>query len=256
MRYLFLGLLTFTVGASLFWMPACVLSATEKVKKPVEESIHIRQQTQKDEEQWRNDKEQLLARLDNLNQKIKLLSEQKTDLENKIKTAKERIKSKNKELTDIEAIRSSISPLIARMIQQLQTFVAADLPFLNEERKNRLQHLVELRDNPDIAVSEKFRKVLEALLVESEYGNSIEMYQQTISIDGHKRLANIFRLGRVSLFFQTIDQKTCGFYNMASKSWQRLDTEYSRAIASAIEIGAKRRPVELLTLPLGRIQPL
>ncbi|MBU1567791.1 MAG: DUF3450 domain-containing protein, partial [Proteobacteria bacterium] len=96
---------------------------------------------------------------------------------------------------------------------------------------------------------------LEALLVEAEYGNTIEVYQETIGLDGREVLVDIFRLGRVGLFFQTLDQKSCGFYNVAIAAWQPLATAYNRTLLAAMEIGAKRRPVELLTLPLGRIQP-
>jgi hypothetical protein len=56
------------------------------------------------------------------------------------------------------------------------------------------------------------------------------------------------------LFFQTLDHKSCGFYNVASAAWQPLPTDYNRSIGAAMEIGAKRRPVELLTLPLGKIE--
>jgi hypothetical protein len=66
-------------------------------------------------------------------------------------------------------------------------------------------------------------------------------------------LANIFRLGSISLFYQSLDQSECGFYNVADAKWQGLPATYNRDIAAAIDIGAKRQPVELLSLPLGRI---
>jgi hypothetical protein len=67
-------------------------------------------------------------------------------------------------------------------------------------------------------------------------------------------LVDIFRLGRVCLLYQSLDHKSCGFYNVAASAWQPLSGAYNRPIAAAMEIGAKRRPAELLTLPLGRIQ--
>jgi hypothetical protein len=94
---------------------------------------------------------------------------------------------------------------------------------------------------------------MEALLVEAEYGSTIEVYQQTIDVDGAPSLVNVFRLGRISLFYQTLDQKRCGFYDVAATGWRPLPTAFNRCIQTAIEIGAKRRPVELLTLPLGRM---
>jgi hypothetical protein len=104
-----------------------------------------------------------------------------------------------------------------------------------------------------VAISEKYRKVMEALLVEAEYGFTIEAYQETITIDGQPLLADIFRLGRISLFYQSLDRKRCGFYNAAKGVWQSLDTVHNPAIQAALDIAAKRRPVELLSLPVGRM---
>jgi hypothetical protein len=108
-------------------------------------------------------------------------------------------------------------------------------------------------EDPEVSVSEKFRKAMEALLVEAEYGSTIEVYQQTIAVDDAPSLVNVFRLGRISLFYQTLDQKRCGFYDVAAAAWRPLPTAFNRCLQTAIEIGAKRRPVELLTLPLGRM---
>jgi hypothetical protein len=228
--------------------------STEQIKKPVAESINIRQNTQKSEVQWQSDKEKLLARYDQLTETAQHLSNKRQALTEKIDNTRTRIAVKQKQLDDIEQIQSEITPLIAGLIKEIEQFTATDLPFLSEERDARFQRLIELRDDPEVAVSEKFRKVMEALLVEMEYGNTIEVYQETIVTKDREMLVDIFRLGRIALFFQTLDHKSCGFYNVASAAWQPLPPAYNRMIEAAMEIGAKRRQVELLTLPLGRIQ--
>lgn len=228
--------------------------SAEQIKKPVDESISIRKNTQKSEEQWQSDKEKLLARYDELTERAEHLSIKQKALTEKIDNTRNRIAVKQKELDDIVQIQSEIIPLISSLIKEIEQFTATDLPFLSEERDARLQRLIEIRDDPEVAVSEKYRKVMEALLVEMEYGNTIEVYQETIARDDREMLVDIFRLGRIALFFQTLDRKSCGFYNVASATWQPLPTVYNRTIGAAMEIGAKRRPVELLTLPLGRIQ--
>lgn len=244
-----ISIVTFVVIQSPF-----AAFASEKLKKPVDESIHIRQDTQQEEQKWRDEKEKLFLRLNRLEQVKQRLVEQKTELEAKATATRGRVAAKQKQLDDIKTIKNSITPLIDSQIEELQAFVAVDLPFLSDERTKRLHRLIELRDAPEVPESEKFRKVLEAMLVEVEYGNTIEVYQQTIDIDGRDILVNIFRLGRICIFYQTLDQKSCGFYNVSTASWQPLPAGHSRAIATAMEIGAKRRPVELLTLPLGRMK--
>ena len=143
--------------------------------------------------------------------------------------------------------------MIDGAIVDLKEHVADDLPFQLAERRSRIEKLRKLRDDPEVTVSEKLRKVLEAMLVETEYGTTVEMYQQSIAVNGKETLVNIFRLGRVVLFYQTFDLKSCGFYNVATSQWDPLPQSYNREIAFAMDIGAKRRPVELLTLPVGRI---
>lgn len=237
--------------------PVCRAQQTgfdRQVQKPVAESIRIRQETQKQEEQWRGDKPKLIARYEQLELEKKRLKTRKLTLEEQTSAAATRIAAKQKQLADIQQIQSRIAPLIESLVEQLRQHLTDDLAFLPEERRLRLERLDELRRDPDAALSEKFRKVMEALLVEAEYGNTIEVYQRTIAVEGRDMLVNIFRLGRIGLFFQTLDLKTCGFFDVAAATWQTLPGSYNRTIQAAMDIGAKRRPAEFLTLPLGRMR--
>jgi myosin heavy subunit len=225
-----------------------------QIKKPVSESIRIRQDTQKNEEAWRADRQKMTARYERLNQEVQELSEQRQTLVEKTTGTRKRIARMEEQLADIEQMQARIKPLCSALIDQIRDLLDRDLPFLSEERRLRLERLDALRDDPEVAVSEKFRKIMEALLVEAEYGNTIEVYQQNITLNQGEMLVNIFRLGRIGLFFQTLDQASCGFFNVATTRWEALPSAYNRTIQAAVEMGAKRRPVELLTLPLGRIR--
>ena len=226
----------------------------DDVKKPVASSIRIRQDTQKQEEQWREDKQRLLARYNEFEQSLHQLKIRRQTLEETNAAARHRISAKQQQLADIEQVEAQIEPLIDTQMDLLGRHLDQDLPFLPDERRQRLERLSALRHDPDVAVSEKFRKVLEALMVEAEYGNTIEVYQQNISIGERNMLVNVFRLGRISLFFQTLDHTICGFFDVASGGWEALPAAYNRTLQAAIEIGAKRQPVEILALPLGRMR--
>ena len=107
--------------------------------------------------------------------------------------------------------------------------------------------------DPDESAAEKFRRVFEALQIEAEYGTNVEVVQETITLDGGSVLADIFRLGRVSLFCQTIDGKRSGSYDVAQQTWQRLPEDTNRDISRAIAMARLERSIELVKLPLGRI---
>ena len=89
--------------------------------------------------------------------------------------------------------------------------------------------------------------------MEAEYGNTIEVYQGRIILGGKEILVDIFRLGRISLFFRTLDKMTAGTFDQAQNAWKVLPKKYNREINAAIEMGLKRRSADLLNLPLGRI---
>lgn len=226
---------------------------SNRVRKTVDRAVEVRQATQKDEELWRQEKEKLVGAYEQLQLENEKLRVHNDRLEQETAAARERVAAKEKQLADIERIAADIDPFLHDLVERLRERIAADMPFLTSERELRINKLLDLLDDPEAPVSEKFRKVMEALLIEAEYGNTIEVYQDTIEVDGRPTLVNIFRLGRVSLFYQTLDRKSCGFFDVAVNGWAVLPTSYNHAIYTAMEIGARRRPVEMLTLPLGRL---
>lgn len=225
----------------------------DRVVESVTRAVETRQTTQKEEEAWRNEQRELAAAFDLLQQEQQLLSEQEARLMRETAAAEARIAEKEKELADSREISDRIDPFLRETVDRLRRMLSDGLPFLMAERRQRIDRLAQMMEEPEVAMSEKLRKVMEALQVEAEYGNTIDVDQQSIPINGVSRQVNIFRLGRISLFYQTLDRKECGFFDVAAGAWQPLPPTHVRDIQIAVEIGAKRRPVELLRLPLGRM---
>jgi len=225
----------------------------DRVEKPVRDAIDIRQKTQKAQEHWQEERQKLVDAYEELQGLQKQMAAQKDSLTQTSAAARTRIAAKAKQLADIEQISVQIQPFLGELIKGLRQQFNDDMPFLADERGQRLDKLDRLTADPNVEVSEKFRKIMEALMVEAEYGRTIEVYQETIEVENRAILTNIFRLGRITLFYQTLDQKRCGFYNVASGVWSPLPKSYNYAVQTAMDIGLKRRPVELLTLPIGRM---
>jgi len=68
-------------------------------------------------------------------------------------------------------------------------------------------------------------------------------------------LADIFRLGRISMFALTLDNRKSAFYDVAKRKWSALDDNYLDTIKDAVEMANKQRTVEILSMPLGKIGP-
>ena len=224
-----------------------------RLEKPVRQAIDIRQKTQKGEENWRSEQEQLTAEFEQLTLERDNLQTEDRKLRERNAIMRKRIALKNHQLEDINQISHQIQPFLENRVAELKSSIDNDLPFLTTERKQRVQKLENLMTAPEVSISEKYRKVMEALLVEAEYGFTIEARQDTITIAGRARLVNIFRLGRLNLFYQSLDRKECGFYNVADRAWQPLAVRYNRDIQSALAVAGKQQPAELLKLPLGRM---
>ena len=104
----------------------------------------------------------------------------------------------------VDVINRQICPLMERMIDGLEQSIALDIPFLMEERTERVANLKEIMERSDVSVAEKFRKVMEAYQIELDYGTSSEYYTQSLTLeDGATRSYNILRIGRVGLYFQS-----------------------------------------------------
>ena len=140
----------------------------------VREAIDTRQTTQKAQEKWRDERLKLAAVYEQLQEEKQRMQARKDRLQKEITAAKERIALKEKQLDDIEQISIQIDPFLQGLVGRLGQLVSGDMPFLMTEREQRISRLTHLMRDPEVMVSEKFRKAMEALLVEAEYGSTIE----------------------------------------------------------------------------------
>ncbi len=227
-------------------------STSDKARTYVKEAIKIRQETQKKEDEWFKEKQKLKAEYERLKKENKLISDEISELKDKISLYQRSIKEIEDDISKIQQIEDQIYPFILKTYERLSTFIEKDIPFLPQEREKRLKDLRKLIYDQKVAIAEKFRRLIDAIFIEAEYGNTIEVYQQRISLNKTPIYVNIFRLGRVSLFFQSLDGKISGYYDPSS-GWKLLPKRYNKAIRKAIEIAQKRRPAEIVDLPIGRI---
>jgi hypothetical protein len=253
LRKISIALLGMLFVLGLLGSPGKTSNTPHRLEEPVEESIKTRRRTQVEEESWRSEKEMLTVRFDQLRKEQKQLSRAQALLQKKIKAADKRLSEKKRELADINQITTRIQPFLYELATSLRRRIDQDPPFLVQERRQRIKKIETLMDDPEVDASERYRKVMEAMLVEAEYGFTIEAYQETIPVAGRPLLADILRLGRLGLYYRSLDGLKTGFYNVAANKWSPLPSSYTPAITAAIDIAAKREPVELLSIPLGKL---
>jgi len=161
-----------------------------------------------------------------------------------------------KSMEEVSVIERQISPLMARMISTLDTFVDLDVPFLPNERTKRVEDLKTMMNRADIAVSEKFRRVLEAYQIEVDYGRTIEAYSGVLPIEGKQMDVDFLRIGRVSLVYQTRDGSRLGQWQQSSAGsgqWQSLSQDYRLGINKALRIARKQLAPDLILVPVSAV---
>jgi len=154
-------------------------------------------------------------------------------------------------MDQVTVIERQITPLMLRMIAGLEEFVNLDVPFLPEERANRINNLNEMMDRADVAVSEKFRRVLEAYQVEVDYGRTIESYAGNAEINGQEQEVNYLRIGRVALVYQSRDKQNMGIWDQQSKQWKELDNEYRTQVSKGLRMAQKQLAPDMIIVPVS-----
>ncbi|WP_020586192.1 DUF3450 domain-containing protein [Desulfobacter curvatus] len=231
------------------------VSVSKDIEAPVDKAVDTRQATQAAREKWDAQRQKLAEEYDRLKAENEQLAFANKNLTQRAGDLEKSNQDLNREKEECRRIRTELAPFLGDTLGRLKSLVAADAPFLSQERKDRLARLAVILDDPEITIAEKYRKMMEALFVEAEYGNTVEVYREKIVVDGTQVLADIFRMGRVALFFLALDRESAGIFDVAKNQWHTLDKTRVSAIEAVVEMAAKHRPMEVVTLPLGAISP-
>ena len=153
-------------------------------------------------------------------------------------------------MAQVDVINRQIFPLMTRMIDGLEQSVKLDVPFLMEERTERVDNLRSIMERSDVSVAEKFRKVMEAYQIENDYGSSSEWYTQSLTLDGATRSYNILRVGRVGLFFQSDDAKITGRWDNEAREWV-IDNSARSDVRTGLRMAKQLIAPELIVVPVA-----
>lgn len=187
-----------------------------------------------------------------INKEIEGLRVYNSQLQKQIANQVEEMADLNKSIDEVSVIERQITPLMMRMIDGLEQFVQLDVPFLPEERAERIENLRDMMDRADVSASEKFRRVMEAYQVEMDYGRTMEAYSGILSLGGQERDVDFLRVGRSVLAYQTRDASEQGVWNQDTKTWDLLDSSYRTQITNGLRMAKKQKAPDLLMLPVKK----
>lgn len=153
------------------------------------------------------------------------------------------------QLAGIEVTQRDMLPLMERMVTTLGAFVELDVPFLLQERRNRVAMLQQLLGRSDVSTSEKYRRTLEAYQIEMEYARTLDAYMGQLGDGDAARTVQFVRLGRIALTYQTPDGKETGYWDAGQKQWV-VDDQYAHDVKRALAVAKKEGAPDLVMLPI------
>lgn len=234
---------------SVFWVAAGSQAADpEKVKTVISEQVKTEQAavaSQKKIEQMDDAASKAVADYRQMVAEATSLKAYNDQIAVQVKSQSDQITDMTKQLDEIATTSREVLPLMDKMLDTLVKFVALDVPFLQEERKNRIAQLQLMMGRSDVSTSEKYRRLVEAYQIEVEYGRTIEVYQGKVD----DKTVEFLRTGRVSLMYSTLDGKETGYWDVDTKKWV-ADNDYREAMKKGIKVAKKQAAPDFIEVAI------
>lgn len=237
-------------------LAAPVLAQTaEELSGTVDQTIGIAEETQELKDDWATERTAMENRYRAAKATVAWLNERLAVERQRAGALDDRVGELQRRLDESGRLQDVIQDSLVAVLHRLDRVVAADMPFLAEERQARLAAVRGELAKPEVNSAEKLRRLLEAMLVEAQYGESVEVTQEKIVLAGQETFVDMLRIGRLTMYWRTPDGAQVGTWDPVSGDYRPLPSGESRTIQRAMEMASRMRPVQLLSLPLGRIQP-
>ena len=160
-------------------------------------------------------------------------------------------------IANATVIERQMVPLMMRMLDGLEEFIALDVPFLLDEREQRVANLRALMERADLTVAEKSRRVFEAYQIENDYGRTLEAYKGKLDMsadpsDRRSYDVDYLRIGRIALLYRSVGNDHFGHWDVAGRRWIEIDhSQFKRQVDRGLKIARQEMAPELFNVPVG-----
>jgi len=238
---------------SLACAPGVAYGQTDALGRAIEEQIGVDREartSQQRVDQLDDETQKLLDEYRRALTDAESYSTYANQLEAQVRSQREEMADMDRQLLEVETTSREVLPLMQNMLDTLEQFVALDLPFLTEERTRRVSTLKQTMGRADVAISEKYRRIVEAYQVEMDYGRTIEAYEGELPGEaGDPRTVQFLRVGRVTLLYQTLDGRETGYFDAVQMRWV-VANDYAHGFEEGIAVAKKVRAPEMLIVPV------
>ena len=246
----------------LLLLPPFVFAKSEpdKTQQKMSGAIRTESQAQAQADQWSSNGADMVNEIRELRTRLTWLQYQKKKYETYIQVVKDNINDLQTRKLEARKLRENLEPYLEEVVSRLEAFVAQDLPFLADERRQRLNFLKTTLNDYHLDLGEKLRRIYEALGAEASYGKMVTSSDETIKLDGLDTEVKVLRIGRLAMFYQSLDAAKIGIWNQQSGvvwgqsgQWEPLPKDFAQVIRRGLEMARRERSVQLIQLPLGAV---
>lgn len=199
--------------------------------------------SQKRVEQLDEETTKMLADYRQMLAEAQSLSSYNQQLGAQVASQQQQIDEMTQQLGQIETTSREVLPMMDKMLATLEQFVKLDVPFLLQERTDRIEQLKDMMARADVSTSEKYRRIVEAYQIEMEYGRTLEAYQGQIE----DKTVDFLRAGRVTLMYQTLDGEETGYWDHAAKQWKK-SSQYQSAMKAGLKVAKKQAAPDFISV--------
>jgi len=166
-----------------------------------------------------------------------------------LESQKSEISSLNDQLATVEQIKQGMIPMMLRMTAALEDSVNADIPFLLNERLERIERVKAVLSNPAVSPTEQYRQALNAYKIEVSYGQGIDSYEGAHPTRPGN-VVNFLRFGRAAFVYMTKDEGEIGIYNKETRGWDVTGGKQALQMRKAIRVAKGEAAPQIVYAPV------
>jgi len=238
------GLVVFLAGSAV---------ASESFEKLAEQLAELRSEVDSLTAKVESKKQRVQSRLRSIRRQRADIERQIEQEKTKIERLKRSVRERRQELESEQAAAEDLKPAVEEAFATVRTSVRDGPPFKRAERLEQLDKLesqmAEGLLSPQKAVSRLWQFVEDELRLSRENG----LYSQVVDLGGEEVLADVARVGMVSLYFKTEDGRV-GIAERTDDGWAWRTVEGDekrRRIEKLFESFQKNIRVGYFELPNG-----
>ncbi len=200
------------------------------LERNVTEAVNAEASAQRRLEAWNAERDTLLEDARALKYELQWLELQKGKLARYIAANNAKIAKMEQDQGNYAVVALELENSLLADLNRLDESVRGSLPFLPEERHNRIKFLRQSLDDPELNIGEKYRRFAEGLNAEVEYGKKLLVTTGTGKLDGEEIDLIFICAGRVAYYCLSMDRARGGVWDAARGGFVSIGGDALKAV--------------------------